>query len=320
MLNFKNAQEINDVIAAIHKFIEQDVFPLKEHYKNYLENERLFYDENGYLSAEVQQAFLEVRKVSTAAGFYNMFGDSSLGGEGDTFGSISNSPYAHYAMTFAITDQASFDKRQGGISCFLVPVDGKTCTNTSVISTLGNLGGEIGILVYENTRVHKKYIIGELHNGFDKALEGVDVGRIVMSANCVGVAQWALQKAVDYSNERQTFGQKIGSHQTIQIMLADCAMDIYAGRNMLLNCVWKMDNDKQLPIKEISMVKAYCTEMAQRVIDRCMQIHGGMGITNELKLVKAWSWSRAMRIPDGTTEIQKITIAKQLLKGNSSFS
>lgn len=414
MLDFRNSQEIDDVIAAIHKFIEKDILPLKIEYAEYLENPRLYYSEDGLLSPQIQEAYLKVRQASSVAGFYNMFGDPTLGGNGDSFGEvaialihesitktygydplvseifptglftggltpvllglqeevlqeilpkiqsgetilcfalsepnagsdvrnistkavkdgdhwvingtkqwISNSPYAHYAMTFAITDQDLYDKKQGGISCFLVEIDGKTCLNSSVIPTLGNLGGEIGIITYENARVHERNLIGELHNGFGKALEGVDVGRIVMASNCVGVAQWALDMALDYSNERVTFGQTIGQHQTIQVMLADSAMEIYAARNMLLNCAWKMENDSRLPIKEISMVKAYCTEMAQRVIDRVMQIHGGMGITNELGLEKAWSWARAMRIPDGTTEIQKVTIAKQLLKGNRSFS
>ncbi|MFD6440539.1 acyl-CoA dehydrogenase family protein, partial [Peribacillus sp. NPDC060186] len=112
----------------------------------------------------------------------------------------------------------------------------------------------------------------------------------------------------------------IGNHQAVQMMLADCAMDIYAARNMLLHCAWKMENQEKLPLKEISMIKAYCTEMAQRVVDRSMQIHGGMGLTNELKLEKVWRWARSMRIPDGTTQIQKRTIARRLLKGDRNFS
>ena len=102
-------------------------------------------------------------------------------------------------------------------------------------------------------------------------------------------------------------------------MLADCAMEIYAARNMLLNCAWKMENNEKLPVKEISMIKAYSTEMLQRVADRCMQIHGGMGLTNELKLEEVWRWARSQRVPDGTTEIQKRTIAKRLLQGDRQF-
>jgi acyl-CoA dehydrogenase len=232
---------------------------------------------------------------------------------------ISYAPYAQYAMIFAVTDPELVKQRKGGITCFLVPFDGKTCVTTSVIPILGHLGGRIGIISLENARVHEKYIIGDLHQGFGKALHGVDLGRIVMAATCVGVAQWALNKAIDYANERKTFGVTIGNHQAIQMMLADCAIEIYAARNMLLHCAWKMENQEKLPVKEISMVKAYSTEMAQRVIDRCMQIHGGMGLTNELKLEKAWRWARSQRVPDGTTEIQKRTIARRLLGGDRNF-
>ena len=233
---------------------------------------------------------------------------------------ITNAHYAKYVMTFAITDPELVKERKGGISCFLVPIDNETVVPTSTIPSLGHLGSATAIIAFENARVHQKYIIGDLHQGFGKALHGVDLGRIVMAAQCVGVAQWALNIAVNYANERKTFGVTIGNHQVIQMMLAECAMDIYAGRNMLLNCAWKMENQTELPIKEISMIKAFCTEMAQRVIDKCMQIHGGMGLTNELKLEKAWRWARMMRVPDGTTEIQKRTVAKKLLQGDLHFN
>ncbi|NTU18960.1 acyl-CoA dehydrogenase [Brevibacillus sp. HB1.2] len=232
---------------------------------------------------------------------------------------ITNAHYAKYAIIFAVTDPELVEKRKGGITCFLVPFDGKTCVATSSIPYMGHLGSRIGIISMENARVHEKFIIGDLHQGFGKALHGVDLGRIVMAALCVGAAQWALDKAIQYANERKTFGVTIGNHQAIQIMLADCAMEIYAARNMLLHCAWKMENQEKLPLKEISMIKAYCTEMVQNVVDRCMQIHGGMGLTNEMKLEKVWRWARTLRIPDGTTEIQKRTIARRLLQGDQSF-
>lgn len=232
---------------------------------------------------------------------------------------ITNAHYAKYGIIFAVTDPELVEKRKGGISCFLVPFDGKTCVATSSIPYMGHLGSRIGIISLENARVHEKYIIGDLHQGFGKALHGVDVGRVVMAATCVGAAQWALDKAIQYANERKTFGVTIGNHQAIQMMLADCAMEIYAARNMLLHCSWKMENQEKLPLKEISMIKAYCSEMVQRVVDRCMQIHGGMGLTNEMKLEKVWRWARTLRIPDGTTEIQKRTIARRLLQGDQSF-
>jgi acyl-CoA dehydrogenase len=413
MVDFQIPAEIKEVISSIEKFVEREVQPIKKKYQKQIENERYYYDENGYFSKEIQDAMREIRMKSAEAGFYNMFGHPDLGGNGDVFGPIavalihealmkkygydplimeifpgglfvngltpvllglqpevreeilpgvasgetllcfglsepdagsdvwslktkavqdgdywvingtkqwiSYAPYAQYAMIFAITDPELVAKRKGGITCFLVPFDGETCVNSSVIPILGHLGGRIGIISLENARVHKKYIIGDLHQGFGKALHGVDIGRVVMAANCTGAAQWALNKAIDYANERKTFGVTIGNHQSVQNMLADCAMEIYAARNMLLNCAWKMENQEKLPVKEISMIKAYSTEMLQRVVDRCMQIHGGMGLTNELKLENIWRWARSQRIPDGTTEIQKRTIAKKLLQGDRSF-
>ncbi|PWA08521.1 acyl-CoA dehydrogenase [Pueribacillus theae] len=232
---------------------------------------------------------------------------------------ITNSPYADYAIIFAVTDPELVAQRKGGISAFLVPFDGETCTNSSVIPYLGSIGSRIGIISLDNARVSDKYVIGEINNGFGAALHGVDIGRVVMAANCVGAAQWALDIALDYVKQRKTFGVTIENHQMIQAHLAECAMDIYAARNMVLHCAWKMENQKALPLKEISMIKAFTTEMAFRVLDRCMQVMGGIGLTNEAKLEKVWRWARSMRVPDGTAEIQRRTIARRLLKGDKDF-
>ncbi|MFC5587746.1 acyl-CoA dehydrogenase family protein [Sporosarcina soli] len=413
MIDFSISDEVKEVISALYKFIDIEVEPLRKKFQKELENERYLYDENGVYVQEVQKALKQIREKSAQAGFYNMFGDPRLGGNGDEYGPIAvasiferiakkygvdlftmeifpkglfsggltpvllgmnkevmeevlpeissgetvlcfglsepdagsdvwnirtkaekdgehwvingtkqwitNAHYAKYMMTFAITDQALVDKRQGGISCFLVPFDGETCTATSTIPALGHLGSATAIVSLDNARVHERYLIGDLHQGFGKALHGVDIGRVVLAAQCVGVAEWALEIAVNYANERKTFGTTIGNHQAIQMMLADCALDIYAGKNMLLNCAWKLEHQSEFPIKEISLTKAFCTEMVQRVVDRCMQIHGGMGLTNELKLEKAWRWARMTRVPDGTTEIQKRTIARRLLQGDMDF-
>lgn len=413
MISFQTPEEIKEVIAAIFRFVEVEVEPIRKKYQKELENERYFYDENGLYSAGIREAFKQVRLKSAKAGFYTMFGVPELGGSGDQFGPlavamiyeaimkkygldplvmemfpaglftdgltpallgmhpdtqkelipgisngeitlcfglsepdagsdvwsmktravkdgdhwvitgtkqwITNAHYAQYCIIFAVTDPDMVAKRKGGISCFLVPFDGETCVATSSIPYMGHLGSRIGIVSIENARVPEKNIVGDLHQGFGKALHGVDIGRIVMASFCIGAAQWALDKAIHYANERKTFGVTIGNHQAIQIMLADCAMEIYAARNMVLHCAWKMESQDKLPIKEISMIKAYCTEMLQRVVDRSIQIHGAMGLTNEMKLEKMWRWSRTLRIPDGTTEIQKRTIARRLLDGDTSF-
>ncbi|WP_077213133.1 acyl-CoA dehydrogenase family protein [Bacillus dakarensis] len=414
MIDFKAPEEITSVIESLERFVEVEIKPLEKKFAKALEDERYLYDENGKYTPEFQEALKQVRLKSAEAGFFTMFGEAELGGNGDEFGPlavalihealtkkygynlliseifppglfsggltpvllgmkpevreevlpkiktgesllcfglsepdagsdvwsiktkavkdgdhwvingtkqwITNAPYAEYAIIFAITDPELAEKRRGGITAFLVPFDGKTCTCSSTIPYLGHLGSRIGIVSIEDARVHEKYIIGDLHDGFGAALHGVDIGRVVMAANCVGTAQWALDRAIEYAKQRKTFGVTIDNHQAIQMMIAECGMDIYAGRNMLLHCAWKMENQKELPIKEISMIKAFTTEMAFRVLDRCMQIMGGMGLTNEMKIEKVWRWARSMRVPDGTAEIQRRTIARRLLKGDTDFS
>src|SRR5699024_9387656 len=162
---------------------------------------------------------------------------------------ISYAPYSHYAMIFAITDPELAQQRKGGITCFLVPFDEDTCVCDSAVSLLGELGGEVGIITLENARVHEKYIIGDLHQAYKTALDGINLGRLSVAANCVGTAQWALDKTIDYANERKTFGVSIGNHQAVQMMLADCALEIYAARNMVLHCAWKVENEKKSPLK-----------------------------------------------------------------------
>ncbi|WP_209123558.1 acyl-CoA dehydrogenase family protein [Alkalihalobacillus sp. BA299] len=233
---------------------------------------------------------------------------------------ITNAPYADYCMLFAVTNPDLQASRKGGITCFFVDTKSEGFTVDSVIPVMGELGGEAGIISLDNLRVPEENIIGELDNGFSKAMHGINNGRLGMSGKCIGLAQWALKQAVEYANIRKTFGKTIGEHQMIQHMLAECAMDIYAARNMALHCAWKIENTKKQPVKEISMVKAYCTEMLGRVYDKAMQIHGGMGISNELKLEAGYRFARILRIPDGTSEIHRRTIARSLLKGDLNFN
>ncbi|MEK3937086.1 acyl-CoA dehydrogenase family protein [Sporosarcina sp. FSL W7-1349] len=233
---------------------------------------------------------------------------------------ISNAPYANYCMLFAITNPELHAQRKGGISCFFVETKSEGFTVDSVIATMGSLGGDAAIITIDNLRVPHENVIGEVDHGFTKAIHGINNGRLGMSGKCIGSAQWALKKAVEYAQIRKTFGKPIAEHQMIQNMIAECAMDIYAARNMALHCAWKIENSKKTPAKEISMVKAYCTEMVGRVYDKAIQIHGGMGLSNELELEAGYRMARLMRIPDGTSEIHRRTVARSLLKGDLTFS
>lgn len=150
------------------------------------------------------------------------------------------------------------------------------------------------------------------------AMTGVNAGRIGLAASCVGYAQWALALTVDYCKTRRTFGRPICEHQAVQIHLADAAMDIFTARSTVLNCAWRLSEGAEARA-EIAIAKAYCTEMLGRVVDRCMQVHGGMGMTNDVGLEALYRWARPMRIYDGTAEIQRRTIAMELINDSLRF-
>jgi acyl-CoA dehydrogenase len=231
---------------------------------------------------------------------------------------ISNAPYADHAMVFAITDPELCRQRKGGITGFLVDAKAPGFSVPRVISVMGHLGSDIGVITLDGVRVRDDHRLGAEGKGLSVAINGVNKGRVGMAGQMLGLAKWALKQAVDYAKQRQTFGRPIADHQAIQFMLAECAIEIYAAKNMVRNCAWRIDSG--LPVEaEISMVKAYSTEMLNRVMDRCIQVHGGMGLTNELRLEDGYRYARSMRIPDGTTEIQKRTIARRLLSGDLSL-
>jgi acyl-CoA dehydrogenase len=225
---------------------------------------------------------------------------------------ISNSPYADFVMVFAVTDVEAARVRRGGITGFFIDTTAPGFAVRRVINVMGHLGGDIGEITFDGVRVPDRQRLGAIGRGLSVAINGVNLGRVGMAAQLLGQAKWALNQALAYARQREAFGRAIAEHQAVQFMLADCAMDIYAAKGMVQNCAWRIDQG--MPVEaEISMVKAFCTEMANRVFDRAIQIHGAMGLTNELRLEEGYRFARSMRIPDGTTEIQKRTIARRLL-------
>ena len=231
---------------------------------------------------------------------------------------ITNGPYADYAMIFAVTDPALASSRKGGVTGFFVNTKLPGFSVASTIPIMGQLGAEIGILAFDNLRVPDDHRLGPVDQGLKVALGGVNTGRLGLSATCIGLARWALNQAVDYAKIRKTFGVAIGDHQAVQIMIADCAAELYAAETMLIDCAMKLEAGERA-LAETSMIKLHCTEAANRIFDRCMQVHGGMGLTNELRLEAGYRFTRSMRIPDGTSEIQRRTIARELLANGVNF-
>jgi acyl-CoA dehydrogenase len=231
---------------------------------------------------------------------------------------ISNSPHATYAFVWAVTDEELRRDRSAGISCFLVPTATPGFQVDSVLKLFEHAGGNEGIVSFSDVRLSDDHLVGTLHRGFDLALRGVSDGRIYNAGHCIGMARWALELATDYARDRKTFGKAISEYQGVTFQLAECAMEIYAAKTMSLDCARRFERGERA-LKELDMMKAYTTEMCFRVFDRCMQVCGGMGLTNEMRLVAGWHFARMVRIADGTGEIMRRNIARRLLKGDVAF-
>lgn len=231
---------------------------------------------------------------------------------------ISNAAHASHAFVFAITDPEAFRARTGGITCFFVDTDAEGFSVDTGIPMMGSRGSNATIISLTDVRVTPRQIVGEEGRALKLALGGISRGRLTMSATCVGLARWALDMSVEYANTRRTFGRTIGEHQMVQAKLAEMAMEIYLCKSAVLRTAEMVDAG-EASIKETSIIKARCTEMVGRVLDEAIQIHGGLGLTNELGLEAGYRFARMLRIPDGTSEIQRRTIAKRMLAGDSAL-
>ena len=235
---------------------------------------------------------------------------------------ITNSPYADYAVVFAITNEDMLKERKGGISAFFVETSAPGYTFDGVLPVMGHQGGDCGSMSFDNVRVPADRLVGVQDQGFQIAMFGISEGRVSISANCIGMCEYALDRSIEYAQQRMSFGKPISEYQAIQFMLADMAIDIYTMKYMVLQTAAQVENFPQtgrLPVKEISIAKAYAVEKTQECYDRAIQVHGGMGLTNELPLNEGFRIARTLRIPDGTGEIQRRTIARQMLRGDTSF-
>ena len=224
------------------------------------------------------------------------------------------SPTADFVMVYAVTDKEQVAARKGGISCFYVPTTTPGYRFESVLKIFGHIGGEEGILSFTDVRIPDEYRVGELHRGFDLAMLGVRHGRMSNVAMAIGLGRWAMDKAIAYANIRKTFGKTLAEHQTIQNYLAESVLKLYAARMMALDCAAKADLGRDVRT-ETSMAKLFATRSAYEVIDKCIQIHGGMGIANETGLFEALCHARLIQIGEGASEIQLRSIAQQLLRG-----
>ncbi|ASV69872.1 acyl-CoA dehydrogenase family protein [Cytobacillus sp. FSL W7-1323] len=220
---------------------------------------------------------------------------------------------ADFVMVIAITDKELHKKTKGrdGVTCFIA--DREMGWKSEFIHTMGEWGP--AGLVFDNVRVPEKNILGELHGGYKLGLEWIGFARWIVGARAVGAAERLLQMALDYAKERETFGKPIAERQAIQWQIADSAVEIEAAKWLALNAAFTLDQGEDNR-HYASMAKLYGSNMGNRVVDRVLQIHGGMGYTRELPIERWYREARLWRIYDGTDEIQRMIISRNLLKGH----
>ena len=170
---------------------------------------------------------------------------------------------------------------------------------------------------FEDLRVPSANVLGEVNGGFRIARDRVARQRIPYSAGCIGVATVAQEMAVEYAKQRSTFGAPLSTRQAVQWMLVDNEIDLRQARWVTLDAAWKADHSDNF-IAAAAMAKVVATEAAGRVVDRAMQIHGGMGVAKELPLERWYRELRIRRIGEGPNEIQRMIIARDLLRGPRS--
>jgi acyl-CoA dehydrogenase len=216
---------------------------------------------------------------------------------------------ADFTMVFAITDPEK--GANGGVTCFLV--DREAGWKSEYIDTMGEWGP--ASLIFEDVRVPETQILGEEGRGFELAMQWIGQGRYLLPARAIGSCERLISMAIEHANTRETFGQKIAERQAIQWMIADSGVELEALRWLVLSAAWQVDQGVDSRHAQ-SMAKLYGGQKANEIVDRVMQIHGGMGYTRELPVERWYRELRLLRIYEGTDEIQRRTIARNLLKGH----
>lgn len=232
-------------------------------------------------------------------------GDWVLNGE-KTF--ITRGGEADFAIVIAVTDPAL--GYRGGFTAFVV--DRAMGWTSEPIDTMGP--ARPISMSFSDVRVPRRNVLGEVGDGFRLAMEWIGRGRYVIPSVAVGAAERLLGMAVEYATRRRTFGKPIGEHQMIQTYLADSEVELESARWLVLLAAWTVDQGRD-PRHEASMAKLAGATMANHVVDRVMQIHGGMGYTRELPIERWYREARLWRIYEGSDEIQRRAIARNLLSG-----
>lgn len=222
---------------------------------------------------------------------------------------ITNAPIADVAVVMAVTDP---DASYGGVTSFLVDLNKSGVSRSAPYKKMGLRGSPTGGLVFEEVSLEDGDVLGEVGQGFIQAMQTLEWGRLGMSHFGIGIAEAALSASMKYANERTAFGKPIARHQAVHFKIADMKIEIDAARLMARKVAWL--KDKGEPCQDLASVsKLHATEMAVRVTDWAVQIHGGWGYTDDFVVERLYRDARLGPIGEGTSEIQRELIARALL-------
>ncbi len=224
---------------------------------------------------------------------------------------ITGADAADFALVFAVNDQEK--RAHGGITAFIVPRD-QYRVLAQQFTVADTHPYEI---LLEDAEVPADHVVGEVGFGFFTAMKFLNAGRAYIGAICLGLAQHCLDVAVDHARTRTAFGRPIGANQGVSFQLADCKVELEAARWLTYHLAWLVDQGEDTPpdtnlMADSSIVKLYGTEMVGRVADRAMQVLGGQGLMREAPIERIWRFVRVLRIVEGTSEIQRLVIARSL--------
>ncbi len=222
---------------------------------------------------------------------------------------ITSGPVADYIILFAMVQP---EKKHRGTACFIVDTRLPGLTRGKTEPKLGIRASATCEMHYDNYRLPESHRIGEEGEGFKIAMSILDAGRIGIAAQALGIAEAAFEASVRYAREREAFGSRIGEFESIQWMIADMATRIEAARHLIYAAAWKKMRHERFT-REASMAKLYASEMAMWVTTKAIQIHGGIGYSKELPVERYFRDAKITEIYEGTSEIQRIVIARSTL-------
>ena len=226
---------------------------------------------------------------------------------------ITNSPFAKVGLIMARTSKEALPKN-AHVSAFIVPMDTPGISIGSADKKMGQHGSQIADVIMEDVHIDGDALLGgEEGKGFIAAMQSLDNGRLSVGASAAGYARRMLDTALRYSTERKAFGEPIANFQLIQAMLADSEAEIYAAECMIADATRRADEGENILVKAAA-AKMFASEMAGRVADRCVQIHGGAGYLAEYDAERFFRDARIYRIYEGTTQILQLVIAKNMLR------